>query len=109
MRSSEAGPCACTSSGTSSTTQSTIQQQQHRYLWTDAFAVLAYETLAEYYKRQKNEAKTQEYKEAVEKLIGVVHQCLGRPRSDMEEDVMAKCDISPTGYAGLRIGKVCII
>ena len=58
MRSSEAGPCHC--------------QAQHRYLWTDAFAVLAYQTLSEYYSTQENsdqEAKV--YQDAVGKLISV--------------------------------------
>ena len=96
MRSNEAGPCPCVW-GTS-----TAQRQQHRYLWTDAFAVLAYQTLAEHYTDEKSRV----YSDAVDKLIQVVHECLGKPRSERDEDKMTPSEISLSGYVGLRIGKV---
>ena len=103
MRSSEAGPCQCVW-GTS-----THPREQHRYLWTDAFALLAYQTLTEYYADQKNEKEAKMYQDAVKNLISVVHDCLGNPRSGRDEDGMTSCDISPTGHVGLRIGKVCSV
>jgi len=104
MRSSEAGPCQC-SVQCSSSSSTQPREQQHRYLWTDAFAVLAYQTLADSYKSRKNENEAKKYRDAVEKLIAVVHDCLGKPRSEREKDGMTPCTISPTGYVGLRIGK----
>ena len=77
-----------------------------RYLWTDAFALLSYQSLSEYYIQNNDKEKAKLYEVAVEKLISVVHECLGKPRSSREEDGMRKCEISPTGYVGLRIGKV---
>lgn len=111
MSDADAGPCYTFAS------YDNHQRQQHgnhpphlpqrRYLWTDAFGVLAYQSLAEYYSNTGNNRKqTEMYNHAVEKLICVVHECLGKPRSDKEEDAMTECDISPTGYVGLRIGKV---
>lgn len=98
MSSEEAGPCARTSSNS---------MPQRRYLWTDSFAVLAYQTISNVFLDcgEVHEAKL--YQEAVEKLIYTVHQCLGKPRSDSDEDAMRLCNTSPTGYVGLRIGKVC--
>ena len=92
MRPNEAGPCN--------------DEEQRRYLWTDAFAVMAYQSLAEYHHAQSSIEKSKIYQNAVDKLISVVHDCLGKPRSVKEEDGMTPCEISPTGYVGLRIGKV---
>ena len=92
---------------------------QRRYLWTDAFGVLCYTSLAnrcccsENYigkgEEEEEEEASKKYHEAANKLIDVVHSCLGTPRSTTkkkEDDDMTKCKISPTGYVGLRIGKV---
>ena len=67
MRPYEAGPCK--------------DKEQRRYLWTDAFAVMAYQSLAEYYIAQSNIEEAKIYQTAVDKLINVVHDCLGKPRS----------------------------
>ena len=68
MRSYEAGPCK--------------DKDQRRYLWTDAFAVMAYQSLAEYYNAQSYMEEAKIYQTAVDKLINVVHSCLGKPRSE---------------------------
>lgn len=91
----EAGPC--------------IINGQRRYLWTDAFAVMAYQTLAEYYTGIEDLQTADLYSRAVERLIAVVHESLGKPRSSKKSDKMKECEISPTGYVGLRIGKVRVL
>ena len=68
--------------------------------------MLAYQTLAEYYAGERNEKESGVYRDAVDKLIQVVHECLGKPRSGRDDDKMSACDMSPTGYVGMRIGKV---
>jgi hypothetical protein len=74
--------------------------KQRRYLWTDAFGVLAYLSLAE------QTSETQKYNQAANKLIDEVHECLGKPRSNKKADQMTPdTTLSPTGYVGLRIGK----
>ena len=100
MPASEAGPCPYVW-GVSEATR-----VQHRYLWTDAFAVLAYNSLAEYYTYRGHGEEAKAYEGAVNTLIDVVHSCLGKPRSGRDEDKMLESDISPSGFAGLRIGKV---
>eukprot|EP00956_Cyclotella_meneghiniana_P031947 scaffold85737_cov56-Cyclotella_meneghiniana.AAC.6 len=45
------------------------------------------------------------YSGCVETLIAVVHESLGRPRSNGKIHKMKECSISPTGFVGLRIGK----
>ena len=61
--------------------------------WTDAFAVLSYQSLSEYYIQNNDKEKAKLYEVAVEKLISVVHECLGKPRSSSrEEDSMRKCE-----------------
>ena len=89
MPSDEAGLCA--------------DGHQRRYLWTDAFGVLAYVSLAE---QQHDEQNAQKYRQAADKLIHAVHQCLGKPRSNKPEHAMQVDPKSPTGFVGLRIGKV---
>lgn len=79
---------------------------QRRYLWTDAFGVLAYTSLAQYYESQGRLDEAQQYKHAADTLIQVVHKCLGSPRSKKRDDLMTKDTSSPTGHVGLRIGKV---
>ena len=79
---------------------------QRRYLWTDAFGVMAYISLAEQAKENGNTEQQQKYQQAADKLITVVHDCLGKPRSNKENDQMEPDTTSPTGYVGLRIGKV---
>jgi len=79
--------------------------KQRRYLWTDAFGVLAYLSLAD----KCNDADTaNQCRQAAHTLIDVVHQCLGTPRSDRPADAMQvdTSTYSPTGFVGLRIGKV---
>eukprot|EP00804_Cyclotella_cryptica_P005699 CCRYP_000063-RA/>CCRYP_000063-RA protein AED:0.08 eAED:0.08 QI:97/1/1/1/1/1/2/530/425 len=95
----EAGPCFATA-------YSSPHQEQRRYLWTDAFAVCAYHAIANIYAENDMPDQSNFYRNAVEKLILTVHSCLGRPRSEREEDAMTPCHVSPTGYVGLRIGKV---
>ncbi|KAL7503978.1 hypothetical protein ACHAXN_001679 [Cyclotella atomus] len=96
MSPEEAGPCKCTSNAT----------PQRRYLWTDAFAVLAYQTISNIYSAGGHVQEANIYKDAADKLIDTVHNCLGKPRSGREEDAMKPCKMSPTGYVGMRIGKV---
>lgn len=79
---------------------------QRRYLWTDAFGVLSYVSIAERYKLEGNSGEAEKYKRAANMLVDVVHQTLGSPRSEKSEDHMTKDASSPTGYVGLRIGKV---
>lgn len=80
---------------------------QRRYLWTDAFGVLAYTSIAEMYESKNDKDKSEMYRRARDKLIRTVHACLGVPRSNEKDDAM-KIDtkLSPTGYVGLRIGKL---
>ena len=78
--------------------------QQRRYLWTDSFAVLAYVSLAKGYQLQGNEAFAQKYHGAADRLINVVHDSLGKP-ADNEHKMRINSE-SPSGYVGLRIGKV---
>eukprot|EP00005_Dracoamoeba_jomungandri_P005533 CAMPEP_0174260792 /NCGR_PEP_ID=MMETSP0439-20130205/10537_1 /TAXON_ID=0 /ORGANISM="Stereomyxa ramosa, Strain Chinc5" /LENGTH=337 /DNA_ID=CAMNT_0015345121 /DNA_START=221 /DNA_END=1234 /DNA_ORIENTATION=+ len=73
---------------------------QRRYLWTDAFGVLNFVSLASL---SKDEDKRRGFLDAAITLVEVVHESLGRPRS--EEFPMLKDEESPSGYAGLRIGK----
>jgi hypothetical protein len=96
MSPEEAGPCTCISNAI----------PQRRYLWTDAFAVLAYQTIFNIYSSRGHVQEANLYKNAADKLIDTVHNCLGKPRSGREEDAMKPCKISPTGYVGIRIGKV---
>lgn len=78
---------------------------QRRYLWTDAFGVLSFLSIANRYEDEGKMLEAKTYNDAAEKLISVVHQCLGQPRSNKPDDAMQKDDNSPTGYVGLRIGK----
>ena len=79
---------------------------QRRYLFTDAFGVMAYQTLSEYYMNKEDLPRANLYRRAVERLIHVVHDSLGKPRNRGPTSKMKECDISPTGYVGVRIGKV---
>jgi hypothetical protein len=95
----EAGPC--------------LDGMQRRYLWTDAFGVLALVSLAEATleggknsSSSSNKEQAESYLRAAHKLIDVVHKALGTPRSQLTEDAMKRDESSPTGYVGLRIGKV---
>jgi hypothetical protein len=93
MPESEAGLCA---DGT-----------QRRYLWTDAFAVLAYVSLADLCVREKKHEDSEKSRNAANTLVNVVHECLGHPRTrHRNDDVMARDVNSPTGFVGLRIGKL---
>jgi len=79
---------------------------QRRYLWTDAFGVLSYVSIAERYETEGKMLEADKYRRAADTLVKVVHECLGTPRSNKPEDSMTKDEASPTGYVGLRIGKV---
>jgi hypothetical protein len=81
---------------------------QRRYLWTDAFGVLAYTSIAEMYEMNHDKEKANMYRHACDKLIRTVHECLGTPRSNTNKDDVMKIDntCSPTGHVGLRIGKI---
>lgn len=97
MPTEEAGPCG----------DQQDDAPQRRYLWTDAFGVLAFVSLADMFEtidlKQANA-----YREAAHKLIDVVHGTLGKPRSSKSTDAMTVDSTmpSPTGYIGVRIGKV---
>lgn len=116
MPPSEAGLCA---DGT-----------QRRYLWTDAFGVLAYLSLADAFGeggrtggrggggggKEDPDPRSARYRAAADRLIDVVHECLGKPRSGRPADAMVQFGAGseqdatsfpapPTGYIGLRIGK----
>ena len=82
--------------------------RQRRYLWTDAFGVLAYTSIAEVHQREGNVQEAKKYRQAANILIDTVHRCLGSPRSEKIEDAMLpdSSSLSPTGFVGLRIGKV---
>lgn len=80
--------------------------KQRRYLWTDAYGVLSYVSIAQRYEAEGNPTEAEKYKRAADTLVNVVHQCLGSPRSNKPEDRMTKDDASPTGHVGLRIGKL---
>lgn len=85
-------------------------QRQRRYLWTDAFGVLAYVSLIDVFRTRGNEDEVQKYEWAAHRLVDVVHECLGKPRSTRQVDAMKPDNTtgfsSPTGLVGLRIGKV---
>jgi hypothetical protein len=93
MASDEAGPCA---------------DGQRRYLWTDAFGVLALQSIADTLDGDGQTDEAKKFKKAVNTLIDTVHRCLGKPRSEFPspEDAMLRSEGSPTGHVGLRIGKV---
>lgn len=82
--------------------------KQRRYLWTDAFGVLAYISLSDFFKKDGDDIASQKYLNAAHRLVDAVHQCLGKPRSNKAADKMHPDDApsSVTGYVGLRIGKV---
>jgi hypothetical protein len=80
--------------------------KQRRYLWTDAFGVLAYTSIADHYESEGNDIEAEKYHQAANVLIDVVHRCLGSPRSGKDDDAMSLDASSPTGFVGLRIGKV---
>lgn len=79
---------------------------QRRYLWTDAFGVLAYTSIANAYEAKEMPQEAEKYRRASDKLIETVHKCLGSPRSNEKADQMKIDASSPTGHVGLRIGKV---
>ena len=79
---------------------------QRRYLWTDAFGVLAYTSIADQYEKNDRSQEAERYRKASDKLIETVHKCLGSPRSNEKADQMRTDAFSPTGHVGLRIGKV---
>ena len=72
---------------------------QRRYLWTDAFGVLAYTSIAEMHEMNNEKDKANTYRLACDKLINTVHECLGSPRSNDKDDAM-KIDPSSTSPAG---------
>lgn len=81
-----------------------------RYLWTDAFAVLALVSIADALEGQTSGAPSEfgppeTYRRAADALIEAVHTGLGRPRSPSPADAMRPDSRSPTGFAGLRVGK----
>jgi hypothetical protein len=85
-----------------------------RYLWTDAFAVIAYTSFADALERAEAmdssefECAPERYRRAANLLIDAVHAGLGAPRSASAPDAMRadESGISPTGFVGLRIGKL---
>eukprot|EP00985_Skeletonema_marinoi_P026944 scaffold21350_cov95-Skeletonema_marinoi.AAC.2 len=79
---------------------------QRRYLWTDAFGVLAYTSIAEMHEINDDRDKANIYRRACDNLIQTVHVCLGSPRSNDKDDAMKIDPSSPTGHVGLRIGKL---
>ena len=82
----EAGPC---------------DNGQRRYLWTDAFAVLNLVSLAE-----ACPSETTKFLGLANQLVDTVHDSLGKPRSALSQHAMQPDASSPSGYVGLRIGKV---
>lgn len=83
-----------------------VDGTQRRYLWTDAFGVLAYTSIADQYEANQMSQEAARYRRASDKLIETVHKCLGSPRSNEKADQMMIDTSSPTGHVGLRIGKV---
>ena len=79
---------------------------QRRYLWTDAFAILTYTSIAEMYEKNGDKDRAEMHRRACDKLVQTVHACLGSPRSKDSDDAMKVDTTSPTGHVGLRIGKV---
>jgi len=79
---------------------------QRRYLWTDAFGVLAFVSIADRYEKDGNTSEADKYRRAADTLVRTVHCCLGAPRSSKSVDAMTVSETSPTGHVGLRIGKV---
>ena len=69
---------------------------QRRYLWTDAFGVLNFVTLA-----KRHPERQSLYLSAAKELITTVHASLGQPRA-------AQFPMAPgvIGFKGLRIGKL---
>lgn len=72
---------------------------QRRYLWTDAFGVLNFVTMAQRYPESRRAVLL----DAAKKLIDSVHATLGQPRSSAFP--MAVQAGSTYGFKGLRIGK----
>merc|ERR1712137_891801 len=75
---------------------------QRRYLWTDAFGVLNYVTLAHRAKENGHQKKREMYLQAAKKLVYTVTECLGTPSS---EEYPMKLDKESKKYVGMRIGK----
>lgn len=74
---------------------------QRRYLWTDAFGVLNFVTLARRANESGNTQAKEVYLRAAKRLIDAVHVCLANPankRFPMAKDEMGQ-------YKGMRIGK----
>ena len=69
-----------------------------RYLWTDAFGVLAYVSLAK-------ATNNPQFVTAAQRLVDAVHEGLGKPRSAQFPMTPDLKGLSPSGYVGLRIGK----
>ena len=67
---------------------------------SSAFAILAYQTLAEWYTTKEDVQRANVYHHAVEQLIAAVHDSLGKPRNRGPASKMRECAISPTGYVG---------
>src|SRR3546814_11952535 len=74
---------------------------QRRYLWTDAFGVLNFVTLARRAVEMGESQARDMYLRAAKHLIDEVHLCLANPSNDqfpMKKDKMGQ-------FMGLRIGK----
>eukprot|EP00397_Hematodinium_sp_SG-2012_P039452 GEMP01043075.1.p1 GENE.GEMP01043075.1~~GEMP01043075.1.p1 ORF type:complete len:345 (+),score=93.06 GEMP01043075.1:180-1214(+) len=71
--------------------------KQRRYLWTDAFGVLNFITLAE-----RTTTFRDKYLGCADKLVAAVHRCLGRPRSEQ----FPMLPNQRGEFKGLRIGKL---
>ncbi|KAJ1640785.1 hypothetical protein T492DRAFT_854344 [Pavlovales sp. CCMP2436] len=77
------------------------------YLWTDAFAVLAFTTISDTLERDDLKfGDPARYRRAADALVEAVHEGLGKPCSASALDAMRPDGRSPTGFVGLRIGKL---
>ncbi|CEM34200.1 unnamed protein product [Vitrella brassicaformis CCMP3155] len=83
----------------------TSQGSQRRYLWTDAFAVCNYVSLAHRAGQEGDGQLRAMYLTMAARLIDTVHASLGTPRSE-EYPMIPSEHNSPSGFKGLRIGKV---
>jgi hypothetical protein len=92
-------PLPATEAGPSNVKWGEKGECQRRYLWTDAFGLLNFVTLAQRYPESRRGVLL----DAAKRLIDAVHATLGQPRSSAFP--MAVQANSSYGFKGLRIGK----
>lgn len=79
-----------------------LKNHQRRYLWTDAFGIINFVSLALMYRKIRDISKEEENLRSASRLIDVVFQTLGNPTSSLYPMALNTQHKSK----GLRIGKL---